>query len=475
MTTLASLLVALGIDTKDYDKGLDAAANKTKGLGGVLASVAGGVATAGLATLAVGAAGLGAGLKVAMDEAMEAQGNIAQLDAVLKSTGGSAGVTRDLALDLADSLQDVTRFSDDTVLQAENLLLTFTNIGQYAFEEAVPILADMSTALGQDMVTSAMQLGKALNDPVKGVTALRRVGVQLTKEQEDQVKAFMASGDAARAQGIILQELQKEFGGSAKAAGQTLAGQMDIMKNSLLDVAETAGTALMPAFTEAIAQIKPIIVDLANSFAEFVKSDQFKQWVEAVVNWLKNDLPAGIQSASNFWNTQLKPAIENSKPIFEKLWPMLSKIGEILGTILPPAIGLFVGAWSVAFDLIKLAAIPIENIWKAFKTLWEWIGKVKDGLTNLALPSWLTPGSPTPLELGILGINDALSSMTSSGLPSINAGFGRMPALAGGGAGAGGLTVVYSPGMSLGNQAEFESQFIPMLQRALRKVNRGSV
>ena len=79
-----------------------------------------------------------------------------QLEATLKSTGGVAGVTAEKANGLASSLQKVTRFSDETVLGGENLLLTFTNIGKDIFPQATETMLDMSQALGPDVKSSAI-------------------------------------------------------------------------------------------------------------------------------------------------------------------------------------------------------------------------------------------------------------------------------------------------------------------------------
>lgn len=155
-------------------------------------------------------------------------------------------LSRQAYIDLASSLQKITPFTDEAVLSAENMLLTFTKIGKEVFPDATKIVLDMSTALGQDTKASAMQLGKALNDPISGVTALRRVGVQLTDQQEKQIKAFVRAGDILSAQKIILGELTTEFGGSAEAAGKTFAGSLEILKNRGDDVLETLGGAMIP-------------------------------------------------------------------------------------------------------------------------------------------------------------------------------------------------------------------------------------
>jgi phage-related minor tail protein len=103
------------------------------------------------------------------------------------------------------------------------MLLTFRNIrneagkGNDIFNRSTRVLLDMSKALGVDSSKAAIQLGKALNDPVKGITALRRVGVTFTEQQQKQIDTLVKSGRTLDAQKMILRELTKEFGGSAVA------------------------------------------------------------------------------------------------------------------------------------------------------------------------------------------------------------------------------------------------------------------
>src|SRR6188768_2803829 len=109
----------------------------------------------------------------------------------------------------------------------------------------------MSVALGTDMKTSAMQVGKALNDPIKGLSRLTKVGVTFTDAQRAQVKAMQESGDMAGAQKVILAELTKEFGGSAEAAGKTLPGQLKILQQEFSNVAGALIGELIPPLTIA--------------------------------------------------------------------------------------------------------------------------------------------------------------------------------------------------------------------------------
>src|SRR3990170_6286511 len=321
----------------------DRASRVMKGLG----NIAGGVLKVGMLGAAAGVAALASGLGLAIKEAMEAQTVQAQLNAVLKSTGGVAGVTADMANKLADSLTGVTRFSDEAILSGENMLLTFTNIGADVFPMATETILNMSTALGQDLQSSAVQLGKALQDPVLGVTALRRVGVNFNETQVEMIKGMVETGDLMGAQKFILAELATEFGGAAKAAGATFAGQLDILKNSLLNVAEGVGMSLLPILqrlmTDVIQPLLPRIQEFARLFSELVtvvfdKGLTSPEAWTALANIFGADLATKIQNIATwlqklastvgtFITNQLIPFVKAHLP---ELKAALIAIGAIL-------------------------------------------------------------------------------------------------------------------------------------------------
>nr|ASV43900.1 hypothetical protein [Hot spring virus BHS1] len=203
-------------------------------------------------------------------EAMGAQEGLAQMNAVLKSTGGAAGLTANQLLELATQLSGVTRYSDDAITAGENLLLTFTNVGKDVFPDATKVMLDMSTAMGTDVKSSAIQLGKALNDPKEGLSALTRVGVTFTDEQKRLIESLQKSGDVAGAQRVILAELQREFGGSAEAAGQTLAGQLDVLRNNFDNLKESIGTALLPILQSLTSRFSTLVSDVAANVEKYL-------------------------------------------------------------------------------------------------------------------------------------------------------------------------------------------------------------
>lgn len=173
--------------------------------------------------------------------ASESDSAIAELGAVLNSTSNIAGVTEEQAIKLSKSLESVTTFSDEAVMHAESMALTFTNLGRSVFPDATEAILNLATMMGQDVKTSAIQLGKALNDPADRIGALTRMGVTFNKQQIEMVQNLQNSGRGLDAQRYILHELATEFGGQARAAALTFGGQLKQLSNSFDDVKERIG------------------------------------------------------------------------------------------------------------------------------------------------------------------------------------------------------------------------------------------
>ena len=183
-----------------------------------------------------------------------------QLETVIKSTGGAAGLTAEELKTMASGLQNVTNFGDEAIINGQALLLTFTKIGRDIFPRATEAMLDVSTAMGQDMKTSAIQVGKALNDPITGLAALRRVGIQFTKAQEDQIKSMVEAGRLAEAQAVILGELERQFGGSAAAAREADGG-MIALSNTLGDLREIFALPIFEKMQEQFGRLNDAMSD----------------------------------------------------------------------------------------------------------------------------------------------------------------------------------------------------------------------
>ena len=202
---------------------------------------------------AFAAIGIGNFLQSSVEAFNESDKAAAQLNATLQSTGFAAGLTKDALDAQAESLMRVSTFDDDAITGAQSLLLTFTNIKDAVFNDAIPAIADLATKMGTDLKGATMQVGKALQDPTQGMAALRRVGISFSESQQQVIKDMQDTGNLAGAQRMILAELNKEFGGSASAAAQTYSGQMQILSHEFGNVKEEIGAMV----ASLLIQLKP--------------------------------------------------------------------------------------------------------------------------------------------------------------------------------------------------------------------------
>lgn len=249
MASSAQLLIEVLADAKQAEKVLDGLGTAMGGVGEssdkMSAALIAGAASAGAGLLALG---------VTAFNAFEESAKIGRETVrVLESTGAAAWISADQVSALAQSISDKSGADDEAIQSGANLLLTFTQVqdavgeGNDIFSQATELSLDMATAMGKDMQGAALQLGKALNDPVKGMQALTRSGVAFTAAQRDQVQALMEVGDLLGAQKVILAEVRKEFGGAAEAAGTPL----DKLMVKIGNLQEDLGSKLSPAVQKA--------------------------------------------------------------------------------------------------------------------------------------------------------------------------------------------------------------------------------
>jgi hypothetical protein len=217
----------------------------------------------------VGAAAIAGAVGIGIRSLADLARTQEQTNAVIASTGGKAGQTTAEIRALAESLENLSTVDDKVIQDGANMLLTFTNIGEDVFPQATKAALNMATAMAGgnveqvDLKASAIQLGKALNDPTKGMTALRKVGVAFTKDQEKQIKALQASGDILGAQKIILAELNVEFGNAAEAAGKGPEAAWRRLQDVGEDLSQTIARGLLPVLERAATWLSTKLADPA--------------------------------------------------------------------------------------------------------------------------------------------------------------------------------------------------------------------
>lgn len=262
---------------------------------------------------------------------------LAQTQAVIESTGGAARKSVDDILELSSSLSELTSIDDEPIQEAANTLLTFRQIAGDTFDEATEATLDLSVAMDRDLRSSAVMVGRALNDPLRGMQALTRVGVQFSDEQRAAIETMVAFGDTAGAQQIILEELNAEFGGSAEAMGGTAAGRLNRLKNKMEELGASILENLMPALED--------FADFLSGLAEKYNAltDSQKKWVA----WLI-------------------AALAVAGPLSSALGGLATVLGWLGGAIggLVGAVGGMVFAVGIAAAVVVGSAVYIATHWR---------------------------------------------------------------------------------------------------------------
>lgn len=168
----------------------------------------------------------------------EAERALAKLDQAVKNNGGAAGRTTKELEEMSSELQNISIYGDDAIQTAQSLLLRFNSIRGDNFDRATKSVLDLSSALDKDLSTTALALGRALEDPEAGLKRLARTGIIFSQAQQDIVKNFVDTGRLAEAQGFILDELEAKFGGAAEAARDNFGGALTGLQNALGDLLE---------------------------------------------------------------------------------------------------------------------------------------------------------------------------------------------------------------------------------------------
>lgn len=256
---------------------------------------------------------------------------VAQVEQGLKSTGNAAGFLTEELLKQASALQNNSLFGDEEILQGVTAqLLTFTNIANEQFTRTQQAALDLATRLDGDLKSASIQLAKALNDPIANLSALSESGIQFSKEQKTLINSLAETGRLAEAQTLILNELEKQYGGSAAAAARAGTGPLKQLQNILGDITEEFGA---------------IIAEGILPFVEKAK-----------------ELAAGFQSLS----PQVKKFIVIAGGIAALVGPLLA----IAGTVLPAlATGftLLTGPVGIAVAAIAGIGIAIYKNWEPIK------------------------------------------------------------------------------------------------------------
>lgn len=239
--------------------------------------------TGALATLA--SAGF---VNAAIRKAQEAEQAQNRLSAVIKATGGAAGLAREEYDQLADSLAEVTQFDDESLRGAQATLVKFGNIHGQVFRDALKLSADLAAFMGSDVPEAAQMLGRSLQSPTEGLTLMERQFGKLTQAQEEHVNELVRQGRAVEAQNAVLDIWRQKIGGVAEQMNTGLTkATRDVAKawNELLETLGKEGsrlnrslegaTTLMKDFKGELEGAKTPLGDLAAATLDWLATLRF--------------------------------------------------------------------------------------------------------------------------------------------------------------------------------------------------------
>jgi hypothetical protein len=382
MAKLNDLIVTIGAQTRQFDKALGSSMRKMQNFGKNTKQL-GKSMTMGL-TAPIAALGFTA--VKAFDQQAKA---IAQVEAGLKSTGATVGYTSKQLQQMASNLQAKTLFGDEEILKdATAQLLTFTNIAGTNFERTQAVALDLATRLDGDLKGASIQLGKALNDPIANLSALSRSGIQFSQDQKEVIKSLTESGRLAEAQTIILDELEKQYGGSAEAAAKAGTGGLKQLANSFGDLQEEFGAIIMEFLPPVIDGLKNMLANFQNLTPEVKRFMVIGAGIAAALGPLLVILPTLVQGfmailspvglvvaaivglgvAIVTFADEIAPYITDVINYFITLYNESSLLRGIIGGIK--------GTVQVVFDFFLFA---VDSVIAGFKDLGAIIGAVMRG------------------------------------------------------------------------------------------------
>jgi hypothetical protein len=268
-------------------------------------------------------------------------------------------------------------------------------------------MVDMSTALGQDASSSAIQLGKALNDPIKGITALQRVGVSFDQQTKDRITLLVEQGETLQAQKIILGELNTEFGGSAAAAAKTFGGQLTVLHNRLNNLlGDLVGKAIPylqrfvvwvgPRAHEALVRAKEAVADARIAWARFGEVlARHQPTIERV------------RSAIVLLSKVIVPLIKWNILLYSTIFRVWMKILDVILTVTDKLIAAFRriagpahAAFAAVAAAVRIAISPILTMINAVKTLISWINAIPDVIPGRSSNAGVPTGRPEHRAMG---------------------------------------------------------------------------
>jgi HJR/Mrr/RecB family endonuclease len=250
-----------------------------------------------------------------------------RLKAVIAATGTAATASYGKMKQLANSISDLTGIEEQSVYAAEKVLVAFGSLNEEGFERTIQLSADVAMAMGTDMASAAQKLGQILATPTQGLDGLKEMGVAFTTQEQEQIKAVYEANGAYEAQALILDKVEKAYGKSATAIGNSSANLLTKINETWTDIKTDLGQGLLDAITPALESLLGILQDISSWVKENTQS-------ASVLNALKDAKKSGASVDYSQWSTiELETALTHaqSNPLQNSV--LKSIINDLQGVI----------------------------------------------------------------------------------------------------------------------------------------------
>lgn len=212
-----------------------------------------------------------------------------RLQATLKATGNTIGVTASEMYSLASSLQSVTTTGDETILGMQQIFIAGQKITREMLPQVIELSLDMAEAMGKDATSAAKDLGKALADPTKGLEELKSSNIFFTDSEKAKIAELQTSNRLMDAQQVILDKVAKAYGGIAREVASTDTGKIEQIKNVMGDIKEGLGHAIVRSLSPSFQWLLDRLEDVQTKINDMNASRD-----------LMKDLKGGVSVGSKY-------------------------------------------------------------------------------------------------------------------------------------------------------------------------------
>lgn len=294
------LTIGVAVDTKDLVRGnreldnFSRTANTASGSTDKLSSSFMGMSRSFAASI-VSVTTLVAVYKKSITEARNFAAEQGQLESVIKSTGMAAGFTALQLNRMADSFAKSTSFSAGEINRAQTRLLSYSGVVGDTFPQAMQITIDMAARMGMSIEQSAETIGRALDIPSQGLSALSRQGFRFTQSQKDLVEQLEATGRVAEAQKIIIDAVTASYGGAAEALNTGLTKATSDAAKAYQDLLTTIGNTSLVQNTTSV-----VFESLTEYLSDMKRIIESSDWIDKLAFFTLGITTPSMQKSRDF-------------------------------------------------------------------------------------------------------------------------------------------------------------------------------